>query len=88
MQTKPFTIDNQVQNQVLLVLSDYTVIISSVHGQRLLTYQLPVVDMVDDIVIDMISPNVPDEPSFVLLTKRGKLIVLNYTIIDSVIDYQ
>jgi hypothetical protein len=61
--------------------------ISSVQGQRLLTYQLPLVDMEDDMVVDMISPNVPEESYFILLTKRGRLIVLYYTIIESVIDY-
>jgi hypothetical protein len=61
--------------------------ISSVQGQRILTYQLPLVDMKDDMVVDMISPNVPEESYFILLTKRGRLIVLYYTIIESVIDY-
>ena len=71
----------------MLVLSEYSIMISSVQGQRLLTYQLPLVDMEDDMVVDMISPNVPEESYFILLTKRGRLIVLYYTIIESVIDY-
>lgn len=69
------------------MLSEYIIMISSVQGQRLLTYQLPLVDMEDDMVVDMISPNVPEESYFILLTKRGRLIVLYYTIIESVIDY-
>ncbi len=71
----------------MLVLSEYSIMISSVQGQRILTYQLPLVDMKDDMVVDMISPNVPEESYFILLTKRGRLIVLYYTIIESVIDY-
>jgi len=43
--------------------------------------------MVDDVVIDMISPNIPEETYFILLTKRGRLIVMHYKIVDDVIDY-
>ena len=69
------------------MLSENTIMISSVSGQRLLTYQLPLVDMVDDMVINMISPNIPEETYFILLTKRGRLIVMHYKIVDNVIDY-
>ena len=69
------------------MLSENTIMISSVSGQRLLNYQLPLVDMVDDMVINMISPNIPEETYFILLTKRGRLIVMHYKIVDNVTDY-
>ena len=70
---------------LLVLLADNSVVMVSLEtGKHLLWFDLDLSALdEDDEIVDLVPTQMTNEPYFMILTKKGKLIFYHYTVVDS-----